>query len=76
MLESIGYSVAIAKDGEEAVKKIREIDPRVKAVVCSGYSGDTVMANYRKYGFGGVVPKPYSLKCLSETLCEVLSAPA
>jgi len=106
MLEVLGYSVALAKDGSEAieyykaamasgapfdsvlmdltipggiggieaVKKILEIDSKAKAIVCSGYSNDTVMANYNNYGFCAVVPKPYSLKRLGSTISDVLSA--
>jgi CheY-like chemotaxis protein len=105
MLESLGYSVVLARDGEEAieayreamasgepfdsvimdltipggmggleaVRKIKGIDSGVKAIVCSGYSNDTVMANYRAFGFCGVIPKPYSLAQLGGAVREVLS---
>ena len=33
--------------GKEAVKKLREIDPEVKAIVSSGYSNDPVMSEFR-----------------------------
>ena len=58
--------------GKEAIGKILEIDPNVKAIVSSGYSIDPVMANFRKYGFRGVVSKPVQMKDLSETLQEVI----
>ena len=105
MLETLGYSVTLAKDGteaieiyqvamasgvpfdsvlmdltipggiggQEAVKRLQEIDPNVKAIVCSGYSNDTIMANYKRFGFRAVIPKPYSLKQLSGTISDVLS---
>jgi PAS domain S-box-containing protein len=60
--------------GQEAVKDLLEIDPGVKAIVCSGYSSDPVMATYREIGFRGVVRKPYSMKQLSETIRDVLSS--
>ena len=58
--------------GKEAFEMLREIDPDVKAVVSSGYSTDPVMADYRRYGFKGVVPKPYTAEELGETLKRVL----
>jgi len=58
--------------GKEAIKQLIEFDPDVKAIVSSGYSTDPVMADYRNYGFKGVVAKPYDIKELSETLHEVL----
>ena len=107
MLETLGYSVTLAKDGTEAieiyqvamasgvpfdsvlmdltipggmggmeaVKRLQEIDPNVKAIVCSGYSNDTIMANFKKFGFRAVIPKPFSLQELSGTISDVLSTP-
>jgi len=62
--------------GMEAVKRILEIDSKARAIVCSGYSNDTIMANYSSFGFRAVVPKPYSLRQLSGAISGVLSAPA
>ena len=59
--------------GKEAIQKLREIDPDVKAIVSSGYSTDPVMSNFRKYGFCGVLTKPFKIKELGETLKEVMS---
>ena len=54
--------------GEEALRKLMDLDPRVKAVIASGYMEDPVMSHYRSYGFQGTVPKPFSLKALREVL--------
>ncbi|MGC1122989.1 MAG: ATP-binding protein [Candidatus Methanofastidiosia archaeon] len=58
--------------GKETIQRLLEIDPDVKAIVSSGYSDDPVMANYREYGFCGVVTKPYTIEELKETLVHVL----
>ena len=58
--------------GKEAIQKLLEIDPEVKAIVSSGYSNDPIMADYRKYGFRGVIAKPYKLRELSEELHRVI----
>jgi PAS domain S-box-containing protein len=59
--------------GKETIQKLLDIDPHVSAVVSSGYSNDPVMANYRHYGFKGVVTKPYTVEELSRTLHKILS---
>lgn len=59
--------------GREAIKKLHEIDARVKAIVSSGYSNDPVMADFRTYGFAGVVKKPYRLRDFSEEVHRVMT---
>ena len=57
--------------GKEAIKKILQIDPKAKVIVSSGYSNDPVMANYKEYGFSGVIAKPFQLKNLQKTINSV-----
>ena len=59
--------------GRDAIRRLREHDPKVRAIVSSGYSLDPVMANYRQFGFVGIIPKPYRMEELRRELEEVLS---
>lgn len=62
--------------GKETIRQLKQLDPNVLAIVSSGYSNDPVMAEFRDYGFSGVVPKPYSTDDLAaalEDLFEVTS---
>jgi CheY-like chemotaxis protein len=45
--------------GEEAMKRLLEIDPDAKGYVSSGRTDDPVMMNYRTFGFSGTIEKPY-----------------
>lgn len=45
--------------GRETLAKLFEIDPQVKAIASSGYSDDPIMADFHKYGFSAIIPKPY-----------------
>ncbi len=60
--------------GQEAVKKILEINSKAKVIVSSGYSNDPVMANFREYGFTAMVPKPFNFDELGKVIDEVLMA--
>lgn len=59
--------------GREAIEQLRRLDPDIKAIVSSGYSNDPIMADYERYGFSGVIPKPYGAQQLSEVLNSVIS---
>lgn len=58
--------------GKDAIQKLLDIDPHVKAIVSSGYSNDPVMAEHERYGFAGIVHKPFDVEELLEALYEVI----
>ncbi|MGE5605785.1 MAG: response regulator [Bacteroidota bacterium] len=58
--------------GREAISFIREFDPAVKAIVSSGYSNDPVMSDCKRYGFNGMVTKPYKIEELCQEINRVL----
>lgn len=60
--------------GKETIARLHEFDPFVRAVVSSGYSTDPIVANFRQYGFVGILTKPYTAKEMSEVIKKVLSA--
>ena len=60
--------------GEETIKHLLKIDPKIKAIVSSGYSAGGVISNFKDYGFKGVINKPYTMEELSNELNKVLSS--
>lgn len=65
-------TIAGGMGGVETIKRLKKIDPFIKAIVCSGYSDDAVMANYSEYGFCDVLPKPFTKDQVLEKLASVL----
>ena len=62
--------------GAETIKRLRIIDPDVRAIVSSGYSDDPVMANFRDHGFIACLKKPYQVDDLYRTITGYLHYPA
>ena len=59
--------------GLETLRKLKEIDPGVKAVVSSGYSDDAEGAEYQIHGFRSFLKKPYNIEHLQDTLNRLLA---
>jgi PAS domain S-box-containing protein len=68
----LDLTVPGAMGGKETLAKLLEIDPQINAIVSSGYSDDPIMANFQKYGFSGVIAKPYKILELGKILHEVI----
>jgi CheY-like chemotaxis protein len=59
--------------GRETMERIRKLDASVPAIVSSGYSNDPVVADFARFGFQAVVPKPYEVSQLMETVRRLLA---
>ncbi len=59
--------------GREAMAALLKIDPKARGIVCSGYSNDPVMADFKTYGFQGNCTKPFQFAALSQIVKEVIS---
>jgi len=58
--------------GGEAYDRIKEIDPRVKVLLSSGYSIDGQAGEIMKRGCDGFIQKPFKATALSEKLKQLL----
>ena len=69
----IDLTISGGMGGKEVIERLLEIDPEVTAIVMSGYANDTIMANYKEYGFRGVLAKPHEIHELDEALQKVIA---
>jgi two-component system, cell cycle sensor histidine kinase and response regulator CckA len=60
--------------GEECFKRLRELDPDVRAIVTSGYDDDEIIKRYLEMGFVGYITKPYRVGDLGRVLKSVLGS--
>jgi len=58
--------------GDEAAKRLKAIDPKVKLVLSSGYANSTVMANCAEHSFDTILPKPYHTEEVGEIMAKLL----
>jgi CheY-like chemotaxis protein len=54
--------------GKEAIQLLLAVDPHIRAIISSGYSGDPIMSEYQAYGFKTAILKPYKMEELEEIL--------
>jgi PAS domain S-box-containing protein len=59
--------------GKDAIQELKKLDPDVRTIVSSGYANDPILANFKEYGFDGMVPKPYRVEELAETLHQIIN---
>ena len=59
--------------GLETIKLLLEKHPNAKAIVSSGYSNESLMSEYQKYGFVECIMKPYTVKEFSSKINSVLT---
>lgn len=58
--------------GEQTFKRLHELDPRVQAVLTSGYDSDDLRRQCLGLGFRGYLTKPYRLRELGEIITKAL----
>jgi PAS domain S-box-containing protein len=58
--------------GRETMERLIAVDPKIRAIVSSGFSDDSAVSNYHDYGFSARLTKPYKLEELGDTLNNLL----
>ncbi len=59
--------------GLETINQLKIIDPDVRAIVSSGYTGSPVISDYSTYGFCGSLTKPYLFDELKTIIDKVMA---
>ncbi|MDQ2918873.1 MAG: response regulator [Verrucomicrobiota bacterium] len=60
--------------GVATIERLRTIDPRVNAIICSGYSDEAALSEFLAYGFRGALPKPFTRGELAEALQRTMGS--
>ncbi len=70
----VDLTIPAGMGGRDTIKLLRQLDPKVTAVVSSGNSGDRVMIEHAAYGFVAALPKPYESPELLRLVRQVIEA--
>jgi PAS domain S-box-containing protein len=62
--------------GVETIERLRNIDPDVNAIICSGYSSEAALSQFLSYGFRGALPKPFTRRELADALQKAVKGAA
>jgi PAS domain S-box-containing protein len=58
--------------GDEAILRLLEIDPNVKGILSSGYADNSVMNDFKEFGFQGAIAKPFKLEELANIIAHIV----
>ena len=60
--------------GVATIERLRSLDPKVNAIICSGYSDEAALSEFLAYGFRGALPKPFTRSELADALQRTVEA--
>ncbi len=58
--------------GVATIERLRDLDPKVTAIICSGYSDEAALAEFLAYGFQAALAKPFTRHELANVLQRAL----
>ena len=59
---------------QPVIARLRSLDPKVTAIICSGYSDEAALSEFLTYGFRGALPKPFTRRELADVLQRAFEA--
>lgn len=69
------FDLVLASDtlgGLRALQRIKESNPGVKSILCSGFTNSPVVQDYHSYGFDSCLKKPFSGRDLCGAISRLL----
>jgi len=70
----LDLSVTTGRGGIETLQEIKTLEPGVKAIITSGFTGDPIFSRFREHGFVAALPKPFHIRDLNEIIQSILSS--
>ena len=67
-------TIPIGLGAMDTIEPLRKIDPTVRAMVSSGWTEEPAIKDPQKFGFIGVVPKPYDIEDMETRIFRALES--
>lgn len=67
----LDYTMA-GMDGMECFEQLREIDPKITALLATGYGDEELADRVAREGMAGILAKPFSLSTLADNVARAL----
>ena len=67
----LDWRLGAGMDGMETLRRLRTLNPRIKAILSSGYPAKDQVDSGASAGFSGVIAKPYEMKTLAEAFARL-----
>jgi CheY-like chemotaxis protein len=55
-------------DGEQCFRELRQLAPKVKVIMSSGYNEQDIAGKFASKGLSGFIQKPYNLSALRDSI--------
>ena len=70
----LDLTIPVGLGGRETMEQLLAFDPGVRGIVASGYTNDPIVSEYKKYGFSGVMSKPFVINDLYELIISLIDS--
>jgi DNA-binding NarL/FixJ family response regulator len=61
-------------NGEEMLRRLRDVDPHVQVVLCTGASTASPVHDWESLNISGILRKPYTYRDLRLAMASTISA--
>ncbi len=68
----LDYIIPDGMGGKETLDKMRQINPKVKIILASGFRKD-IIERYKEYGFNFMLEKPFTISDLKNAIAKIKS---
>jgi len=59
-------------NGDQIMRMLKQIDPKVRGIICSGDKYNPILTNFADFGFKSALTKPFTPEDINQSLLKAL----